>query len=291
MDPKDIDIVILSGLTPQYDAEVRMRESSSDWPTRELIERAVINQYERLESEKSAAGSRPVLSARGHRRNDIPPTRCPFCSRTGHSALKCREFQITHREKKPKECQRGGEHGGNGGGGNNGRGSRNSGGGANGRSGERGGGGGNRGGGGSKNHSRGGGKEKKRSTDSESSDKTASPECYFYLEPHRASEYPNRSASATAPATPNSQHGGFLGSVRTSLGAWLLVSTSACPALVARGAPRKRHEDEYWVADSGATENMTQDSSHLQDYTPPSPGDEIESAGGFFLPVAGYGCL
>ena len=33
--PKDIDIVILSGLTPQYDAEVRMLESSSDWPTRE----------------------------------------------------------------------------------------------------------------------------------------------------------------------------------------------------------------------------------------------------------------
>ena len=33
VDPKDIDIVILSGLTPQYDAEVRMLESSSDWPT------------------------------------------------------------------------------------------------------------------------------------------------------------------------------------------------------------------------------------------------------------------
>ena len=35
VDPKDIDIVILSGLTPQYDADVRMVESSSDWPTRE----------------------------------------------------------------------------------------------------------------------------------------------------------------------------------------------------------------------------------------------------------------
>ena len=35
VDPKDIDIVILSRLTPQYDAEVRMLESSSDWPTRE----------------------------------------------------------------------------------------------------------------------------------------------------------------------------------------------------------------------------------------------------------------
>ena len=90
--PKDIDIIMLSGLTPQYDAEVRMLESSSDWPTREWTERAVINQYERLESEKSAAGSRAMLSARGHRRNDTTPTRCPLCSRTGHSALKCREF-------------------------------------------------------------------------------------------------------------------------------------------------------------------------------------------------------
>ena len=36
VDPKDIDIVILSGLT-QNDGEVRMLESSSDWPTREWM--------------------------------------------------------------------------------------------------------------------------------------------------------------------------------------------------------------------------------------------------------------
>ena len=82
VDSKDIDIVILSGLTPQYDTEVRMLESSSDWPTREWIERAVINQYERLESEKSSAGSRAMLSARGHRRNDKPPIRRPLFFRT-----------------------------------------------------------------------------------------------------------------------------------------------------------------------------------------------------------------
>ena len=78
VDPKDIDIVILSGLPPQYNAEVHLLESSSDWPTREWIERAVINQYERLESETSATGSRAMLSARGHRRNATPPIRCPF---------------------------------------------------------------------------------------------------------------------------------------------------------------------------------------------------------------------
>ena len=82
-----------------------------------------------------------------------------------------------------------------------------------------------------------------------------------------------------------------MGSVRTHLGAGLLVATSARPALAARGAPHERHEDEYWVADSGATENMTQDSSRLEDYTPAPPRDEVESAGGVFLPVAGYGCL
>ena len=157
VDPKDIDIVILSGLTPQYDAKVRMIKSSSDWPTREWIERAVINQYERLESEKSAAGGRAMLSACDHHRNDTSPIRCLLCSRTEHSTLKSREFQITRREKKPIRYQRDGEHGGIGGGGSNGGGSRNGGGGGNGRGGESGGVGGYRGGGGSKNHSRGGG--------------------------------------------------------------------------------------------------------------------------------------
>ena len=208
VDPKDIDVVILSGLTPQYNPEVRMLKSSSDWPTRKWIERAVINQCERLESEKSAAGSRAMLSTRGHHRNDTPSTRCLLCSRTGHSALKCREFQITHHEKKPNGYQRDGEHGGTGGSGRNGGCSSSGGGGGNGRGGESGGVGGNR----------GGGKKKKYSTDSESGDKTASLECYFCLEPHKAWECPNRSASATAPAPPNPQHGGFLGSVRTNLG-------------------------------------------------------------------------
>ena len=166
VDPKDIGIVILSGLTPQYDAEVCMQENSSDWSTREWIERAVINQYKRLECEKSAAGSRAKLAARGHRRNDTPATRCPLCSRTGHSALKCREFRITRREKKPIVYQRDCQHGGNGKGGSNGGCRRNGGGGGNGRGGESGGVCGNR----------EGGKQKKGSTDSESGDKTASPE-------------------------------------------------------------------------------------------------------------------
>ena len=60
-----------------------------------------------------------------------------------------------------------------------------------------------------------------------------------------------------------------MGSVRTSLGVGLIVATSAHPALAARGASRERREDQNWAADSGATQNMTQDSSILQDYTLP----------------------
>ena len=45
------------------------------------------------------------------------------------------------------------------------------------------------------------------------------------------------------------------------------------------------------MADSGATDYTTQDSSHLEDFPPPAPGDEVESAGGCFFPVAGYGRL
>ena len=45
------------------------------------------------------------------------------------------------------------------------------------------------------------------------------------------------------------------------------------------------------MADSGATDNMTQDSSSLEDYTPSPPGDKVESAGGVFLSPAGYGRL
>ena len=226
-----------------------------------------------------------MLFARGHRRNDTPPIRCPLFSRTGHSALKCREFQITRREKKPNGHQKDGEHGGNGGGGRNG------GGGGNSRCDESGAVGGNRGGRGSKNRSGTGGKQKKSSKDSKSGDKTACSDCYFCPEPHKASECPNRYAFAMVPATPNSQHGVFLGSVRTNRGAGLLVVTSARPALAARGAPRERHEDEYWVADSDATENMIQDSSLLQDYTPAPSGDEVESAGGVIFYVVGCGRL
>ena len=166
--------------------------------------------------------------------------------------LEMPELQTTRHEKKPIGYQRDGEHGSNGGDGGSG-----------------GGGGGNRGGGGSKNRSGGGGKQKKSSKDSKFGNKTARPDCYFCLGSHKASECPNRPASATKPVISHSQHGVLLDSVHTNLGAGLLVAPGARPALAARGAPRERYEYEYWVADSCATENATQGSSNLEDCTPP----------------------
>ena len=58
----DIDILLLTGLSSQYDAEVRMLESSAEWPDRAWIERAVYNFYDRLTREKSEAGTKPLAS-------------------------------------------------------------------------------------------------------------------------------------------------------------------------------------------------------------------------------------
>ena len=65
---KHIDIVVLTGLSSQYDAEVRMLESSADWPDRAWIGRAVYDQYDRLTREKSGAGPKALeLKGNGKR--------------------------------------------------------------------------------------------------------------------------------------------------------------------------------------------------------------------------------
>ena len=90
VDPKDVDIVILSGLNRQYNAEVRMLESSSDWPSREWIERAVMNQYDRLQTEESTARSKAMFAARNNAHKSKLPPRYPLCLRTGYTAQGCK---------------------------------------------------------------------------------------------------------------------------------------------------------------------------------------------------------
>ena len=94
---KDIDIVllILIGLSNQYNAEVRMLKNSAEWPDRAWIERAVYKQYDRLTREKSEAGPKALASVS---RVVCPPEICQFCSQAGHTAANCRKLEYAKRE-------------------------------------------------------------------------------------------------------------------------------------------------------------------------------------------------
>ena len=80
---KDIDIVLLTGLSSQYDAEVLMLESSAEWPDRAWIERTVDKQYGRPTRKKSEAGPKALASVS---RVACSPEIYPVCSQTGHTA-------------------------------------------------------------------------------------------------------------------------------------------------------------------------------------------------------------
>ena len=94
---KDIDIILLTGLSSQYDAEVRMLESSTEWPDRAWIERAAHNQYDRLTLETSEAGPMSLASVS---RVVCPPAICQFCSQAGHTPANCRKLEYAKREPK-----------------------------------------------------------------------------------------------------------------------------------------------------------------------------------------------
>lgn len=74
MGPPDVGIVIRSGLPPQYDTKIRILKSSSDWPIRQQSERAVIDQFDLLRFNQSAAWGKPILTERGNGCNlSAPP--------------------------------------------------------------------------------------------------------------------------------------------------------------------------------------------------------------------------
>ena len=270
VDSKDVDIVILSGLTPQYDAEVRMLESSSDWPARGWIERAVISQFERLESEKSAAGSMAMFAGRRNGHGSNPPPRCQICSRTGHTAQGCKEFRDLKKGQKTSD----------GNGGNNG----------------------DRCGGNSKS------KHRKAKAHNHVDDEYTAEEhshadnkyngirhrCYFCEGAHKSDDCPNRAEATDTAYGAGPKQGGFAGSLRGILGAGLFASVNPGSAPIANDATKRlkeRHGSEFWANDSGVTEHMTRDPLGLEDCTPAPAGERVESAGGDFLPVTGYGRL
>ena len=94
---KDIDIGLLTGLSSQYDAEVRTLESSAEWPDRAWIERAVYNQYDRPTRKTSEAGQKALVSVSCV---VCLPETCQFCSRAGHTAANCRKLEYAKREQK-----------------------------------------------------------------------------------------------------------------------------------------------------------------------------------------------
>ena len=94
---KDIDLVLRTGLSSQYDAEVRMLESSAKWPNHAWIERAVYNQYDGLTRETSEAGPKLLASVS---RVVCPPEICQFCSQAGPTAANCRKLEYAKRKPK-----------------------------------------------------------------------------------------------------------------------------------------------------------------------------------------------
>ena len=108
---EDINIVLLTELSGQYHAEVRILDSSADWPDRAWIERAIYNQYDRLTREKSEAGPKALASLN---RVASPPEIYQFCLQAGHTAANSRKLEYAKREPKGngKLCsgrRRGGE--------------------------------------------------------------------------------------------------------------------------------------------------------------------------------------
>lgn len=66
-----------------------------------------------------------------------------------------------------------------------------------------------------------------------------------------------------------------------------ISSSSALTASAVTRHPGPQPEDLFWIDDNDPTELMTQDPVGLEEYTPASARDRVESAGSARLPVAG----
>ena len=92
VDEDDIVVVILKGVSSEYDTEVRLLECGDDVNTpRNKILQSLTNQYYRLQKQTSAAGGNTLhASARG----SVAAT-CQLCRRPGHAADQCFSYHIT----------------------------------------------------------------------------------------------------------------------------------------------------------------------------------------------------
>ena len=95
VDEDDIVVVILNGVSSEYDTEVRLLECGDDVnPPRNKILQSLTNQYYRLQKQTSAAGGKAFhASARG----SVTAT-CQLCRRPGHAADQCFSYHIRRLE-------------------------------------------------------------------------------------------------------------------------------------------------------------------------------------------------
>ena len=200
---------------------------------------------------------------RGPSRNPDPAVTCMFCSRAGHTAATCREYRLVKRN--PKENGRRSDSGND------------------------------RGNGNGRRKNRAASKAGKNGATSEDDDKkTVRSGCYFCEGPHKATECPNCPKATSTSTTGSLKLGGMFADLKTdsASGVRLRTSLGTGTALTAKViTPQPPHADEFWAGDSGASESMTADDTGFEDYERAPPGDRVESAGGKFLPVAGYGRL
>lgn len=59
----------------------------------------MINQYERLKMEQSAAGTKAILAQRRTSSHTRAPPHCTLCRRMGHTAPACHEYEVVKRGK------------------------------------------------------------------------------------------------------------------------------------------------------------------------------------------------
>ena len=101
VDEDDIVVVILNGVSSEYDTETRLLECGDDVnPPRNKILQSLTNQYYRLQKQTSAAGGKALhASARGSM-----TAMCQLCPKPGHAADQCFSCRITKaRNAKLKE--------------------------------------------------------------------------------------------------------------------------------------------------------------------------------------------
>ena len=103
VDEEDIVVVILNGISSEYDTEVRLLECGDDvYSPRKKILQSVTNQYYRLQKQKSGAGEKALhASARG----SVTAT-CQLCPRPGHASDQCFAQHVT----KARNTKPGGRH-------------------------------------------------------------------------------------------------------------------------------------------------------------------------------------